>query len=159
MTASKGFVEFLQDQLGRLGPVAVRRMFGGAGVYADGIMFGLVADDTLYFKADDRTRQDFEAEGMQAFSYATKDGRNTIMSYWRVPDRLFYEPDEMRAWAEKALGTARRAVGARSRKKKGGENARGLIRKCDQATAARAFRAERMADPTQREWRKDALHV
>ena len=58
---------------------------------------------------------------MQAFSYATKDGRNTIMSYWRVPDRLFDEPDEMRAWAEKALGTARRAAGAKSRKKKAGK--------------------------------------
>ena len=53
MTASAGFVELLKDALSGLGPVSVRRMFGGAGVYADGVMFGLVADDTLYLKADD----------------------------------------------------------------------------------------------------------
>lgn len=116
MTASGGFVEFLQEQLRGVGPVAVRRMFGGAGVYAGGIMFALVADDILYFKVDDRTRPDFEAEGMQPFSYATKDGGNTIMSYWRAPDRLFDDPDEMQTWAEKAIGTARRTAGAKAKK-------------------------------------------
>jgi DNA transformation protein len=84
-------------------------MFGGAGVFADGIMFALVSDDTLYFKVDETTRADFEAEGMGAFTYATKDGRNTLVSYWRAPERLFDEPDEMLAWARKALTIARSA--------------------------------------------------
>ena len=113
MTASDSFVEFLRDQLRCVGPIAVRRMFGGAGVYADGIMFALVADDTLYFKSDAQPRADFEPEGLAAFSYATKDGRNTIMSYWRAPESLYDDPDEMRVWPMKALGAARRADAAK----------------------------------------------
>lgn len=109
MTASDTFIEFLRDQLRGVGAIAVRRMFGGAGVYAEGTMFALIADDTLYLKADELTRVDFEAEDMEPFNYATKDGRNTIMSYWRAPERLFDEPDEMLAWARKALGAAKRS--------------------------------------------------
>jgi DNA transformation protein and related proteins len=110
MTASDGFVEFLKDLLGPLGPITVRRMFGGAGIFRDGVMFALIVDDTLYFKADDSNRRDFEAEGLAPFSYETKNGRNTIMSYWRCPDRLFDDPDEMAAWAGKALTAARTAA-------------------------------------------------
>ncbi len=109
MASSAGFLAFLDEQLAGLGPVSIRRMFGGAGVFADGIMFALVSDDTLYFKVDETTCADFEAEGMGAFTYATKDGRNTLMSYWRAPERLFDEPDEMLAWARKALAIARSA--------------------------------------------------
>ncbi|NJO22813.1 MAG: TfoX/Sxy family protein, partial [Sphingomonadales bacterium] len=94
MASSAGFLAFLDEQLAGLGPVSIRRMFGGAGVFADGIMFALVSDDTLYFKVDETTRADFEAEGMGAFTYATKDGRNTLMSYWRAPERLFDGADE-----------------------------------------------------------------
>lgn len=109
MASSAGFLAFLDEQLAGIGPVSIRRMFGGAGVFADGIMFALVSDDTLYFKVDETTRADFEAEGMGAFTYATKDGRNTLVSYWRAPERLFDEPDEMLAWARKALTIARSA--------------------------------------------------
>jgi DNA transformation protein len=109
MASSAGFLAFLDEQLAGIGPVSIRRMFGGAGVFADSIMFALVSDDTLYFKVDETTRADFEAEGMGAFTYATKDGRNTLVSYWRAPERLFYEPDEMLAWARKALTIARSA--------------------------------------------------
>ena len=109
MAASAGFLAFLEEQLNGLGPVSIRRMFSGAGVFADGIMFALVSNDTLYFKADETTRADFEAEGMDAFTYATKGGRNTLISYWRAPERLFDEPDEMLVWARGALATAKRA--------------------------------------------------
>ena len=119
MASSAGFLEFLAEQLAGLGPVSIRRMFGGTGVFADGVMFALVSDDALYFKADESTCGDFEAEGMGAFNYATKGGRNTIMSYWRAPERLFDEPDEMLAWARKALATAKRA-GAEKSPRKGG---------------------------------------
>ncbi len=69
MSASEGFVELLKDTMRGLGPVSVRRMFGGAGIYADGVMFGLIADDTLYLKADEKTKRDFEAEGLGPFVY------------------------------------------------------------------------------------------
>jgi DNA transformation protein len=113
MTASVGFIAFLKDVLSGLGPITVRRMFGGAGLYCDGLMFALIADDTLYFKADDGNRGDFEAEGVAPFSYETKDGRHTIMSFWRCPDRLLDDPDEMPAWAERALTAARRVANSK----------------------------------------------
>ena len=116
MAASAGFLGFLEEQLGGLGPISIRRMFSGAGVFADGIMFALVSNDTLYFKADETTRADFEAEGMDAFTYATKGGRNTLISYWRAPERLFDEPDDMLVWARKALSIAKGAGAKKIRK-------------------------------------------
>ena len=110
------FVELLKDNLRGLGPVSVRRMFGGAGVYADGVMFGLVADDTLYLKVDDLTKSAFEAEGLAAFVYEGR-GKTIAMSYWRIPERLLDDPDEMRSWARTALGVAgRKARRAAARK-------------------------------------------
>lgn len=109
MAASAGFLAFLEEQLSGLGPISIRRMFSGAGVFANGVMFALVSDDTLYFKADEATRVEFETEGMHAFTYATKEGRNTLVTYWRAPERLFDEPDEMLIWARKALTIAERA--------------------------------------------------
>ena len=94
MAASTGFVELLKDALSGLGPMSVRRMFGGAGVYADGVMFGLIADDTLYLKADDATRRAFAAEGLGPFVYEGR-GRTIATSYWRVPERLLEDTDEM----------------------------------------------------------------
>jgi DNA transformation protein and related proteins len=110
VTVSDSFIALLQDQLRGMGSVSVRRLFGGAGLYAAGTMFALVSDETLYLKADETTRADFEAEGMQPFSYATKDGPNTLMSYWRAPERLFDDPDEMLAWATRALAAAKRSA-------------------------------------------------
>ena len=115
--ASRGtFGEFLQDELRPLGQVTVRRMFGGAGVYCDGLMFGLVADDTLYFRVDDGNRGAFEAEGLAPFIYDGK-GRTIVLPYWRVPERLFDEPDEMIVWARAALAAARRVAEKKKPKK------------------------------------------
>ena len=86
------------------------RMFGGAGVYCDGLMFGLVSDDTLYFRVDDGNRGAFEADGSAPFAYDAK-GRTIVLPYWRVPERLFDEPDEMLVWARAALAAARRVAG------------------------------------------------
>jgi DNA transformation protein len=118
MTASDGYIDFLKEQLAGLGPVAVRRMFGGAGVYCGGVMFALIADATLYLKADEATRGDFEAEGLEPFRYQAKGGRSTVMSYWRAPERLYDEPEEMLAWARKALAAANRVGEPKGRKRK-----------------------------------------
>jgi DNA transformation protein len=117
MSASEGFQEFLKDQLAGFGPVAIRRMFGGAGVYADGVMFGLVADDTLYLKADDETKGGFEAEGLGRYGYGGQ-GKRIDLPYWRAPERLLDDPDEMVTWARIALGAARRAAAAKQPKRK-----------------------------------------
>lgn len=103
MTNSAGTIEFLTDTLAPLGQISVRRMFGGAGIYCNGVIFGLLADDVLYLKVDDTTVGDFAAEGMSAFSYGSPTGTRSVASYWRAPNRLFDEPEEFVAWARRSL--------------------------------------------------------
>jgi DNA transformation protein and related proteins len=100
------------------GAVDVRRMFGGAGIYADGIMFALAHDGLVYLKVDDHSREAFEREGEAPFTYATKDGKRALMSYWRVPDRLYDDPDEFARWAVDACAAARRAQAKVPRKRR-----------------------------------------
>jgi DNA transformation protein and related proteins len=115
MVASDSFAEFLREQLASLGPVTVRRMFGKTGVFCDGLMFGMVTDDTLYFRVDDHNRAAFkEAEASPPLSYK-KQGSTIDMSFWRAPERLFDEPDELVAWARAAVAAARRVAAKRER--------------------------------------------
>jgi DNA transformation protein and related proteins len=115
MTASAGFAEFLRDQLTPLGRVTTRRMFGKTGVFCDGVMLGMVAEDTLYFRVDDHNRTAFkEAEVSPPLNYE-KQGRTIDLSFWRAPERLLDEPDELVAWARIALAAARR-VAARAKR-------------------------------------------
>lgn len=106
MAVSAEFGEFLKEQMAGLGPVALRRMFGGAGVFLDGLMFALVVDDVLYLKADEPGRAAFEAEGLAPFSYATKNGEHTLTSYWRAPERCLDDPDDMTLWCRRAYDAA-----------------------------------------------------
>lgn len=116
MTASDGFAEFLRDQLAPLGHISMRRMFGKTGVFCDGAMLGMVSDDTLYFRVDDGNREAF-AEARAAappLNYA-KGGRTIDLAFWRAPDRLLDEPDELLAWARAALAAARRVSARRGK--------------------------------------------
>jgi DNA transformation protein len=106
----------IQDLFAAFGPVDVRRMFGGAGIFADGTMFALVVDDVVYLKADAATVADFEREGAAPFSYATKAGRRAVMSYWRMPERLYDDTDALARWAGAALEAARRSATAQRTK-------------------------------------------
>lgn len=118
MALDPSYREFLLDLMAPLGPVEIRRFFGGAGAFADGIMFALIAGgETLYFRADDENRPMFEAEGMEPFSYQRKTGRRLVMTYWQAPERLFDEPDEFAVWAREALSAAMRADAAKPKKK------------------------------------------
>lgn len=109
--------EHLKELFSSFGPISIRRMFGGAGLFAEGIMFALVADGDLYFKADEETIPAFRAEGMSAFTYGAK-GRRIALSYWRLPDRLLDEPDELAQWARAALRAAQRASANKPRRRK-----------------------------------------
>jgi DNA transformation protein and related proteins len=114
----------VQDLFASFGPVDVRRMFGGAGVFADGLMFALIVRGVIYLKADEGLVPAFEREGSQPFSYTSGKGKQTrrvVMSYWRLPERLYDEPEELAEWARDALAVARRAghkPAARARKRK-----------------------------------------
>ena len=115
MVASDTFAEFLREQLAPLGRVTMRRMFGKTGVFCDGVMLGMVTANTLYFRVDDHNRAAFkEAEAFPPLNYQKK-GSTIDLSFWRVPERLFDEPDELVAWARAALGAARRVAAKRDR--------------------------------------------
>jgi DNA transformation protein len=109
--------ESIRELFAEFGPVAVRRMFSGAGIFADGVMIGLVIRGVIHLKADDQTIPAFEQEGQEPFGYATRHGERTIMSLWRIPDRLYDDPEELARWARDALAAAHRAQ-ARARKPK-----------------------------------------
>jgi DNA transformation protein and related proteins len=105
--------EHIRELFREFGLVQVRRMFGGAGLYADGVMFALVSDDLIYLKTDDATAQAFETEHCAPFQYDTKDGPRALRSYWRLPDRLYDDPEELAQWARQALLVARQGTAAR----------------------------------------------
>jgi len=85
-------------------------MFGGAGVFVDGRMIGLVSRDAVYLKADGETIPAFEQEGLTPFSYATKNGEHKLTSYWRMPERLYDDPEELARWARIAHAAVLRAA-------------------------------------------------
>jgi DNA transformation protein len=118
VTTSAGFLEFLTEQMMGFGPVSVRRMFGGAGVFRDGVMFALIVDEVLYFKADQTTQGDFRAEGLSPFTYQTKKNPRTVMSYWRAPERCLDDPDEMTDWCRRAFAVALKSAEQPTKPKK-----------------------------------------
>lgn len=116
MVASDSFAEFLREQLAPLGCVTMRRMFGKTGVFCDGLMLGMVTDNMLYFRVDDGNRVAFnEAESFAPLNYKKQD-EITDLSFWRAPERLFDEPDELVEWARIALEAARRIAAKTSGK-------------------------------------------
>ena len=115
MVASDSFAEFLREQLAPLGRVTTRRMFGKTGVFCDGVMLGMVTENMLYLRVDDHNRAVFkEAADFPPLNYE-KGGSTIDLSFWRAPERLFDEPDELVTWARAALAAARRVAAKRPR--------------------------------------------
>jgi DNA transformation protein len=110
--------EFLIDLFADFGPVAIRKMFSGYGISADGINFALALRAGLFLRADEVTIPDFEAEGSKPFQYSTRAKTVLVNSYWELPARLFDDSEELAQWARAALAAAQRAkVKKRPRKK------------------------------------------
>jgi DNA transformation protein len=115
MVGSDSFAEFLREQLAPLGRITMRRMFGKTGVFCNGLMFGMVTNDTLYFRVDEHNRAVFkEAESVPPLSYQKK-GRTIDLSFWCVPERMLDEPEELVRWGQAALAAAHRVVAERER--------------------------------------------
>ena len=102
--------DFLIDLFADFGPVAIRRMFSGFGISADGINFALALRGGLYLRADEQTIPRFEAEGSKPFSYQTRAKTVTVASYWQLPERLYDDPEELTDWAKASLAAAQRAA-------------------------------------------------
>lgn len=109
------FAAFVADLLQPMGPVVARRMFSGSGLFCDGLMFALIINDVLYLKADEANQPQFEAEGMGPFLYTAR-GRSIAINYWRAPERLMDEPDDLVAWSRAALGVARKLAAGKVKK-------------------------------------------
>jgi DNA transformation protein len=117
VSLDSGFIEHVKDMLAGLGHITARRMFGGAGLYCDGLIFAFLDDDVMYLKTDEAGRAAFEAEGMGPFTFDTKDGPVQTLSYFRAPGRLLDDADDMREWASRAVEVSRRQEMAKARKK------------------------------------------
>ncbi len=116
MSVSKSYREFVLEQLGTVAPVSARSMFGGVGVYSEGLFFGLMDDDRLYFKVDDSNRGDFAAKGMEAFHPF---GDERAMGYFEVPEDILEDSEVLDRWMRKALKVA--ATKVRKKKACGGQ--------------------------------------
>jgi DNA transformation protein len=118
MPRDNEFVNYVLDQLGFLHGLHARAMFGGHGLYQDEIIFAIIVNDMLYFKASEVTQGDFEAKGLSPFSYTAR-GKTMTMQYYEAPAEVFEDADAMRVWTDKALQAALIAKAKKSGKPKG----------------------------------------
>lgn len=117
MARRSEFVEYLVEQLEPCGEVTARSMFGGFGLFRNGLMFAVVVDDTLYFKADEVNRPEFEKLKRTRFTYQ-RQGKVTHLSYYQPPENALEDSDELCAWAESAYQAAVRNAGNKGKKKR-----------------------------------------
>jgi DNA transformation protein and related proteins len=117
--------EFIRELFAAFGPITVKRMFGGAGIWSEGLMFALVFDGAIFLKVDAASISDFEREGSAPFVYTRAKSKGRVgrasLSYWRLPERLYDDPDELAIWAARALAIAQRkhfAPRGRSKRKR-----------------------------------------
>ncbi len=110
MALSASFMDHAKELFAPFGEIRVRKMFGGAGVYCDDLFFAIMDDEAIYLKVDDATRPEFEARGLRPFTFETKDGLSTTMSYYNAPEDVFENDDELRKWTALALDAATRAT-------------------------------------------------
>ncbi|MDH7795775.1 MULTISPECIES: TfoX/Sxy family protein [unclassified Beijerinckia] len=103
----------LEDLFRPFGPVAIKRMFGGHGIYADGLMFALEAGGEVYLKVDAESLPQFEAASLPAFTYETKHGRQHSMSYYLLPATAYDDDEVLKHWAALGFAAARRAGSAK----------------------------------------------
>lgn len=111
--ATNEFAEFLAEQLSPMGRVNPRRMFGKTGLFCDGLMFALVDDNLLYFRVDDLNREAFKEAASEPPLNYVKGGQLIDLAFWRAPERLIDDRDELLRWARIALEAARRVAARR----------------------------------------------
>jgi DNA transformation protein len=108
-----GDADRFDDLFAPFGKVAVRRMFGAEGLFRDGLMFGIVYRERIYFKTSEDSRQAFITEGASPLYYEFKNAEGVLTSYYELPDRLYDDPDELTEWARTAFAVARNKSAAK----------------------------------------------
>lgn len=109
MAVGQEFIDFVHEALAPIGRIRIRRMFGGAGVYADDLFFAILDDGQLYLKADTESQPLFEAEGLARFTFTKKDGTVEKMRYFAAPEEVFEDENLLRQWTSLAIDAALRA--------------------------------------------------
>ena len=122
--AQDSFHAFVKELFAGMGAVEIKRMFGGAGVYAEGLMFGLLADDTIHIKANDETmKAALRAQGSGPFVWSPQNGprkgEHIDLGYWRLPEPALDDPDEAVAWGRKALALAKAKAALKPKRQSG----------------------------------------
>lgn len=115
---AKGDPDRFDDLFASFGKIVVRRMFGGEGLFHDGLMFGLVDNERIFLKTSEESRERFVAEGSGPFTYQMKAGEGILTSYYELPDRLYDDPDELADWAHNAFAVARQSPTAKKKQQK-----------------------------------------
>ena len=115
MAVSETYCDFVLEQLGRVVSVTSKRMFGGVGIYSQGLFFALIAEDRLYFKVNDTTRPDFERLGMEPFRPF---GEESAMGYYEVPADLVEDAAHLESWVKKAIDVAAMAKQGKAKRTK-----------------------------------------
>lgn len=118
MPKQNEFCDHVVDLLAPLGTASYRFMFGGYGIYLDGLILGIVVDDVLWLRADEENRGEYEARGIGPFQPYPEKGMGT-MPYYTVPDDVFEDPDELLRWAGRSREAALRAQAKKEAKGKG----------------------------------------
>jgi len=120
MASHSAFVDSLPDLLAELGEVHLRRMFGGYGVFKEGLMFGLVAEDRLYLRTDDESKGAYEERGCEPFVFGERNGVSIVSRYYEPPEAAFTNPHKMKPWALASWAATQRSAKPKpkSRKKK-----------------------------------------
>lgn len=108
------FVDYLHEVFERFGAITARKMFGGYGLYHDGLMFGLVSNDMLYLKADAENAGYFEEQGLGRFEYS-RDGKTRSMAYYLAPAELMEDRELAALWARRSYGAALRGASAKKK--------------------------------------------
>lgn len=106
MAASAAMLEFARELFSGLGGVTAKRMFGGAGVYCDDVMFALIDDEIIFLKTDEALKAEMKAQGSVMWIYTRKDGAWEESSYYSLPEAAMDDPDEACAWGRRAVAVA-----------------------------------------------------
>ena len=116
MAVGAVYLQYVLEQLDRAGRITSRRMFGAVGLYCEGLFFGVIGDDTLYFKVNDDTRADYESRGMKPFC-PYPDKPEVSMSYYTVPVDVLDDAETLTAWARRSVAAAAAAPKKKARKR------------------------------------------
>ena len=110
MASNKNFHDYVtRDVLAGIRGITTRAMFGGWGIYKDGLFFALIAEDRLFFKVDESNLADYQRQNSKPFVYHAPGGKAMKMSYWELPESVAENKQAVREWVDRAVAVAKKA--------------------------------------------------